>query len=433
MEIDPTRMCELLVGLPGVDVVGVDDPEPGWLVVVVAVREERPVCGRCGTAAWVKDHREVDLVDLPAFDQRVILRVIRTRWCCPAFRCGVGSWTIEHPEIAPAAHKLTTRAGRWATEQVGRYARSVNEVAAALGTDWHTINDAVVAYGEVLLDADVDRVGVVRALSIDETLFKREGRWRTQRWSTQLVDARSGQLLEVVEGRDSAAPAAWLAEQGPVWRAQVRWAVMDLSGPYRATFDTMLPDAEQVADPFHVVKLANAKLDECRRRVQNETLGHRGRKADPLYRCRRLLLAAEERLDHRGSEKLTGLLRAGDPRGEVAYAWHAKEAVRFFYDIGNPDLAEKYLAELAADLQDDEFPAEVRSLGRTLTRWRTQIVNWHRARASNGPAEAINNLVKRVKRAAFGFRRFRHYRIRSLLYAGRPDWNLLATITPKPR
>ena len=41
-------------------------------------------------------------------------------------------------------------------------------------------------------------------------------------------------------------------------------------------------------------------------------------------------------------------------------------------------------------------------------------MNWHRARVSNGPAEAINNLVKR---AAFGFRRFAHYRIRALLYA----------------
>lgn len=412
-------------------VIGVDDPEPGWLVVVVAVREDRPVCGRCGHSAWLKDRREVDLVDLPAFDQRVILRVIRTRWRCPAFRCGVGSWTVEHPEIAPAGHRLTTRAGRWACEQVGRRAQPVTDIADALGCDWHTVNDAVVAYGEALLDADTDRIGVVRALSLDETLFMREGRWRTQRWSTQIVDARTGQLLEVVEGRNAAAPAAWLAEQDPGWLARINWAVMDLSGPYRATFDTMLPHAGQVADPFHVVKHANTKLDECRRRVQNETLGHRGRRDDPLYRCRRLLLKAEERLDRRGTDKLTGLLRAGDPHGDVAYAWHAKEAVRFFYDIPNPEMAERYLVELADDLQDEEFPPEVQSLGRTLIRWRTQIVNWHRARASNGPAEAINNLVKRVKRGAFGFRKFRHYRIRSLLYAGRPDWSLLATTRPR--
>ena len=378
----------------------------------------------------MKDRREVDLVDLPAFDQRVVLRVIRTRWRCPVLGCGIGSWTVEHLAVAPAGHRLTTRAARWATEQVGRWGRSVSEVADALGTDWHTVNDAVVAYGEALVGADTDRIGTVRTLSLDETLFMREGRWRVQRWSNQIVDAGSGQLLEVVEGRDAGAPARWLATRDLGWLAGIGWAVMDLSGPYRAAFDTMLPDAEQVADPFHVVKHANSKLDECRRRVQNETLGHRGRKNDPLYRCRRLLLKAHERLDPRGSHKLTGLLRAGDPRGEVAYAWHAKEAVRFFYDIPNAHTADRYLAALAGDLQDNEFPPEVRSLGRTLNRWQTQIVNWHQARASNGPAEAVNNLVKRVKRAAFGFRRFRHYRIRSLLYAGKPDWKLLDTITP---
>jgi transposase len=50
-------------------------------------------------------------------------------------------------------------------------------------------------------------------------------------------------------------------------------------------------------------------------------------------------------------------------------------------------------------------------------RWRTQITAWHRARVTNGPTEAANNLIKRVKRVAFGFRHFAHYRIRALLYA----------------
>ena len=64
-------------------------------------------------------------------------------------------------------------------------------------------------------------------------------------------------------------------------------------------------------------------------------------------------------------------------------------------------------------------------------RWHTAIVTGHRARVTNGPTEAINNLVKRVKCAAFGFRRFAHYRIRALLYAGKPNWALLAGVTPR--
>ena len=96
-----------------------------------------------------------------------------------------------------------------------------------------------------------------------------------------------------------------------------------------------------------------------------------------------------------------------------------------------PQLADSYATELAEDLQDTDCLPGLRRLSRTLVRWQAAIVNWHRGRVSNGPTEAINNLVKRVKRAAFGFRRFAHYRIRALLYAGKPNWALLASVTPR--
>jgi transposase len=288
----------------------------------------------------------------------------------------------------------------------------------------------VIAYGIALID-DPDRIGEPTALGLDETLFVRVGPRHHQSWSTSIVDVRAGKLLDVVPGRSSAEPCQWLAERSDEWRANIAWATLDLSGPYRAVFDTMLPDAVQVADPFHVVKLANTKLDECRRRVQNETLGHRGRKDDPLYRCRRLLTRADERLDADGRSKLLGLLAAGDPRGEVRMAWHAKEVVRSIYEHRDPGLALEFVDRLSRDLQDESCPIEVRSLGRTLGRWRDQIAAWHQAHVSNGPTEAANNLIKRVKRVAFGFTRFRNYRVRVLLYAGRPNWGLLATIRPR--
>ncbi|WP_420627023.1 transposase [Candidatus Poriferisodalis sp.] len=71
---------------------------------------------------------------------------------------------------------------------------------------------------------------------------------------------------------------------------------MDLSGPYRKAFDTALPPARQVADPFNVVRLGNQIVDEVRRRVQNDTLGERCTIHDPLYRVRKLLTMAHERL-----------------------------------------------------------------------------------------------------------------------------------------
>jgi len=168
-----------------------------------------------------------------------------------------------------------------------------------------------------------------------------------------------------------------------------------------------------------------ALLDEVRRRVQNDTLGHRGRKTDPLYRIRKLMTLAHERLDDTANAKLTGLLEAGDPRGEVRNAWHAKEVVRSIYAIDDPELAAEFVTQLGVDLQDHSCPPEVQRFGRTITRWRHQIAAWHQARFTNGPTEAVNNLIKRVKRVAFGITNWTNYRTRSLLYAGQPDWSLL--------
>ena len=93
------------------------------------------------------------------------------------------------------------------------------------------------------------------ALGLDETLMGRRGRFKDKSWSTSIVDVGRGQLLDIVPGRTAQAPAVWLLSRPREWRENVRWAVLDLSGPYRAAFDTALPDAAQVADPFHVVRL----------------------------------------------------------------------------------------------------------------------------------------------------------------------------------
>ena len=435
METNPTRMCELLIGLPEVNVCGVHDEPGGPIRVHIESRLDQGWCRECGARAVIKDRQRVKFVDLPCFGRPTRLVWHKQRWCCREPACPAGSWTILDERIAWPRAALTDRAARWATVQVGRRGRSVNEVASELGCDWHTVNDAVVAYGEALLAADCDRVGHVEALGLDETLFFRKGPRHLKLWCTSVVDVggpgRQAKLIEVVEGRTATKVSNWLDDQPDTWRAGIRWGVLDMSGPYRKVFNDSLAHVTQVADPFHLIKHANTKVDECRRRVQNETLGHRGHKHDPLYRSRRLLTKGHERLDDAGEAKLMGLLEAGDPRGEVRMTWHAKETTRGIYDIDDPAVAADYLDELIDDMSDESMPEEVRSLSGTLRRWRDHIVAWHTANVTNGPTEAINNLIKRIKRIGFGLRRFRHYRVRVLLYAGRPNWDLLATITPR--
>jgi transposase len=247
---------------------------------------------------------------------------------------------------------------------------------------------------------------------------------------TSIVDVTAGsQLVDVVEGRSAKAPSGWFENRDQAWRDRIEWAALDLSGPYRKTFDDTLPDAVQVADPFQLIKLANTRHDDVRRRVQQDTLGHRGHKEDPLYRSRRLLTMGHERLDEKGNKKLLGFLEAGDPKWEVRMAWHAKETLRGFYDQP-AEAASDYLADLVENLRDSDMPRELQQLGRTLRTWHDQIVAWHRAQISNGTTEATNSLIKMIKWVGFGFSRFRNYRLRVLLYARHPNWDQLATLTP---
>jgi len=244
-------------------------------------------------------------------------------------------------------------------------------------------------WGSALLEADTERISYVAALGLDETLMWRRGRFRAKSWSTSIVDVGRGQLLDIVRGRTAKAPTRWLLGRPACWLEQIRWAVLDLSGPYRVAFDTAIPDAAQVADPFHVVRLGNDALDEVRRRVQNQTLGHRGHKHDPLYRARKLLVSASENVTDAGRIRLRGLLYAGDPYGEVRDAWHAKETLRSVYDIDDAKAGAATVAQLAADLQDPGLPPEINRLGRTISRWRHQIANWHTARVTNAATEAV--------------------------------------------
>jgi len=271
VETNATRMCALLVGLPDVAVIGVEDRPGEPIRVHVETTVEVEGCAGCGTRAWVKDRPSVELADLPAFGRPATLVWRKRRWRCPEPACGVGTWTETDPRIAPVRAAMTDRAGRWVTVQVGREGRTVADVARELGCDWHTVMDAVVAYGTPLVE-DPARIGPVTALGLDETLFARIGRWRTQHWCTSIVDLSGpSQLLDVIPGRTAAGPTAWIQDQPAAWQAGVRWGVLDLSGPYRKTFTEALAHAGQVADPFHVVKVRH-EAPCVRRRVRDPPL-----------------------------------------------------------------------------------------------------------------------------------------------------------------
>ena len=136
----------------------------------------------------------------------------------------------------------------------------------------------------------------------------------------------------------------------------------------------------------------------------------------------------EEKLDPHAAERLASLLALGDPNAEVAIAYRIKERLRDFYRTSDPKEARAILDDLMIHCLKSAMPLEVQKLGKTIRQWFEKICNYHLARVSNGPTEALNNLIKRIKRIGFGFRNFENYRIRALLYAGKPNWRVLDSI-----
>jgi transposase len=422
---DPSEILEALVGLKDVRVLHYERSGPDVSLVIEQVLGEIS-CPSCAHRAQVKERPVVSYIDLPVYGFPMRLSWKKHRMKCVNEDCPKRTWVLRDHRIAAKDCLLTTRAAKWATRQVG-YGRTVKEVAAELGCDWHTVNDAVTTYGAALLAADRQRVVHTSALGLDETNFVRLSGQHTS-YATTLCDVEHHRVIDIVPTRRFEVVAGFLDEQPDHWKAGISVGTLDMSDAYAAVYSVVLPRAIQVVDPFHVVKLANLALDTVRRRVQVQQLGHRGRREDPLYRARRLLLRGEERLNDAATSRLRHLLDLGDPTAEVAIAYRVKERVREFYRTDDPHEAEVLLEDLMQRCLLRTMPPEVQKFGRTLKKWFDKITNFHLTRMSNGPTESINNLIKRIKRIGFGFRNFENYRIRALLYAGKPNWRVLGSI-----
>src|SRR5690606_40091685 len=84
-------------------------------------------------------------------------------------------------------------------------------------------------------------------------------------------------------GRSKQAFKQWLKDRGETWRQGVEVVAMDGFTGFKTATTEELPEAGAVMDLFHVVRLAGDAMDRCRRQIQQELHGHRGRAADPLY------------------------------------------------------------------------------------------------------------------------------------------------------
>jgi len=411
-----------MLGLPGFVLLGVGDVG-GELEQTVETFTDEVGCTGCGSVARLHDRRLVRVRDLPAGGRPVVLAWRKRVWRCVEPACPVSTWSEQCEQIRPRA-VLTERARLHACERVGRQGHTVAQVAADLGVGWATVMAAVREYGQPLVN-DPGRLSEVVAIGVDETAFQAASARRSTTFATGIVDLTGprARLLDVVSGRSATALSCWIAGQTTGFRDGITVAVLDPYRGYARALTLGLPAAVRVLDAFHLVRLGFAAVDDVRRRVQQDSYGHRGRRDEPLYGIRRLLRRRADHLSPHAWDRLLAGLSAGDRDEQIGKAWIAAQDLRLLLQRSRdrPDAAQR-LHRWLTFCADAGVP-ELHRLARTVDSWRAELLAYFETgKASNGPTEAVNLLIKKIKRSGHGFRNFDNYRLRLLLNCG-VEWN----------
>jgi transposase len=394
-----------------------------------------PVCRSVSTSGkgWVLTRPR----DLPCGGEFALVQWRKRRWRCRTEGCARQSFTEQVGQV-PAGMRTTTRL-RTALAVAVENGRDQTEVAAAHGVSWPTVQRAVVVHGAVELVEPTP----VTVLGMDETRFGRprwlpdgehdDGRMRWRRtdpWETGFVDITGDQtLLGQVDGRTSAAVQTWLAARTPEFRAGVAVVVIDPHAGYAAAVRAALPDAAIAVDHFHLIMLANKTVTAVRQRVTRDLLDRRGRKTDPTWANRRLLLRAREHLSARALARMWNGCIDHDPTGQILSAWIAKEELRALCATaargGHHHEIRDRLWAFYQWCADAQIP-ELTTLAETIETWWPAIEVFLTTGLTNARTEGTNRLIKQVKRAACGFRNRDNYRRRVRLHCTRHNRRLSA-------
>ena len=396
--------------------------EPGYTMLSCVPTTAPTPCPVCGHSGRRHDTVIRRVAHVPFGWKPTILEVRAPRYRCRP--CGQ-IWRHNLQAAAPSRSKLSRDAITLAVKSVVIDRMSIARIAANLGVAWNTAHDAILAAATELLIDGPGRLDGVTTVGVDEHV------WRHTRFGDKFVTViidltptrtKTGpsRLLAVVEGRSKKVFKTWLEAQTEQFRDGVEVVAMDGFTGYKNAAVEAIEKVRIVMDPFHVVALAGTKLDECRQRLQQETLGHRGRSGDPLYGIRRAAKTRAVLLTKKQWFRLLAVFSIDD-HAAFEVTWSAYQNIIDAYQADDPAEGKKIMVRLIENIKAalPEGLVELRTLGRTMDKRREDITAYFDLPGtSNGPSEAINGLLEHLRGTARGFRNLTHYIARCLLDAG---------------
>lgn len=352
------------------------------------------VCPKCASKCYsVYDRRLSKVKDAPVRDKFVYLVISKRRFWC---KTCAKPFTEPVPGILKG-HRTTQRLKKsilWACKNFIDLKKVQHTYRVSPGYIFKSLYSQL----EIELRRKLNYPWP-QSIGIDEHSFKRNRHYGYTEFASMIIDHKNRRPFELVEGKTAANLLTSLAHiQG---RENVTCVTIDLCEPFRCFTKQYFPNAKIVADKFHVLRLLNPALNRRRKAIAGD------RRRNPIGR---LLLKNGYQLEY-FKRKAVWLWLEDHPELKEIYSW--KEKLHLLYRIKGSKRADAALTNMTDEMARSEIP-EIKTLRKTLLRWRNEILTYFQIKLTNARTEAYNNLAKLVQRRAFGYKSFRNYRLRFL-------------------
>ena len=243
-----------------------------------------------------------------------------------------------------------------------------------------------------------------RVLGIDEHFFTRK-----KGFATTLCDLGNHKIYDVVLGRSELSLEAYFHRlEG---KSEVKVVCMDLATNYRSLVRTHFPNAQIVADRFHVIRIINHHFLNCWREIDPGASKNRGLLS--LMRRHRHNLRPDQQI------RLTAYLEKY-PALELIYRFKQRLCYLLLKKHRTRRQCEMLIPRFlrAVHQLSQTGLAQLVQLGHTLSAWSSEIVAMWRFTRNNGITEGFHNKMELINRQAYGFRNFENYRLRVKVLCG---------------
>jgi transposase len=403
-----TKVLTELLNIQGIKVTQMSQlPGIGIILQVESIHKESH-CHHCGTKSnrLHQNHRYV-VKDLSWGEKPVFLEINRRQFKCK--KCG-----------KPFSEKLDFVSNR--RTYTKRLANTI--IKSVLSSDIQSVaKQGVVTTEEIermLSDASRElssKPSGLKKLGIDEiALIKGQGNY-----CAVLIDLETSKLITILKGRTQEEIEPILNSWGSEVLEEIEEVSIDLWKGYKNLVKKLMPNAQVVADRFHVMVQVNKELDTERKREIRQIIEASKKtksvkkmadyqeRLDGINDSKYSLLKNEERLNEKQKLKLISLTKVCP---KIAKMHKLKEKFREIFENKKTNWFRGLLRIGVWQKRAKEyFPDSVK----TITNWLDEIIAYFDNRTTSGVVEGINNKLKLIKRSAYGFRNFENYKNRCLL------------------